>query len=280
MAAVNYVTEHKAFIVYAQDNGLSGPERLLWYALIHLMNERAKGDQWPDGFIRLPNTTVLGLVPYGEDTLITVRNKLKQRGLIEYVPGRKKAEIPMYRVHYFSVPEAEAPDEEAFYPKFSGKAGGNTGGNAGGNAPGNARDIIVKQNETGNETKTDDDDVSDARAQRELDLTQSLAEAWCDAYGPEPTPGEARRIVSAALLLGTSPAMLAKAVELAAYNSARNPGPYVVDIIKTWRDQEIATPEEYAREDYLRRFGNRGAEETIRDRDERRRLHREGGTWQ
>lgn len=277
MANVNYIVEHESFIVYANDNGLSASEQLLWYALIHLFNQRAKGGQWPDGFIRITNKTLLSMMPMKVDAMMVARNQLKQRGLIDFVPGRKKIDIPMYRINYFSAPVSASEEEEpALYTEKTYKEPDKPPYKP----PYKTPDIINKHNETENKTISDDDDGSDARVQRELDLTQSLAEAWCDAYGPEPTPGEARRIVGAAMILGTSPVMLAKAVELAAYNSARNPGPYVVDIIKTWRDQEIATPEEYAKEDYLRRFGSRSAEDTIRDRDERRRLHREGGTWQ
>ena len=173
MAAVNYIVEHEAFIEYAQDNGLSAAEQLLCYALCHIFNRRAQGGQWPDGFIRVTNKTVLSLLPFTEDTMAAARNRLKQRGVIDYVPGRKKAEVPMYKMIYFSVPAASEPEDPVFYPNNSGKQSGKVGGKDGGKPA----DILRKLNDTETETSTDDDDGSDARAQRELDLLQSLAEA-------------------------------------------------------------------------------------------------------
>ena len=101
MAYVNYVREHMTFIEYAADERLSANERLLWYALIHLMNRRANGSDWPEDFISIPNSRILVLVPFGEDTLIDVRNRLAQRGLIDYQKGERNKRAPLYRMHYF-----------------------------------------------------------------------------------------------------------------------------------------------------------------------------------
>ena len=211
MASVNYVVEHEAFIVYAQDNGLSAAEQLLWYALCHIFNRRAQGGQWPDGFIRVTNKTVLSLLPFTEDTMAAARNRLKQRGLIDYVPGRKKAEIPMYRMVYFSVPAASEAGDPVFYPNNSGKQPGQGGGKDGGKAT-----DISKLNITENVFPDDVDDINDdgAREERRKALTVELVEAWCDEYGPEPTPAEARRVVQAALLLYSPPEMVAVPVPL------------------------------------------------------------------
>ena len=56
MPIVNYVREHIRFMEYASDEGLSSSERLLWYALMHVMNQRAQGKVWPDEFIRIEKT--------------------------------------------------------------------------------------------------------------------------------------------------------------------------------------------------------------------------------
>lgn len=277
MAAVNYIVEHEAFIEYAQDNGLSAAEQLLWYALCHIFNRRAQGGQWPDGFIRVTNKTVLSLLPFTEDTMAAARNRLKQRGLIDYVPGRKKAEIPMYRMVYFSVPAASEADDPVFYPNNSGKQPGKTGGKEGGKAA-----DISKLNLDVNSTPDDVDDINDdsAREERRHELTVELVEAWCDEYGPEPTPAEARRVVQAAMLLNSPAVMVAKAVELSARNGARTPSAYIVELLKTWHDEEILTPEEYDEEQLHRMHHDRTAEERIRDREARRRKHAEAGPWQ
>ena len=102
MSRVNYVLEHIYFIEYASDNGLSSSEQLLWYALIHMANRRAQGGDWPDGFIRIPNDKLMAYLPIGFDAMARARNKLQQRGLIDYRKGRKNADVPMYEIHYMS----------------------------------------------------------------------------------------------------------------------------------------------------------------------------------
>lgn len=63
MPIVNYVREHMRFIEYASDEGLSSGERLVWYALMHIINGRAQGSIWPEGFIRIANDRLLALCP-------------------------------------------------------------------------------------------------------------------------------------------------------------------------------------------------------------------------
>ena len=84
MPIVNYVREHMRFIEYARDEKLTASERLLWYALMHIMNQRAQGKVWPDDFVRISNSELLSYCPMKFDTLANARNSLKQRGLLEF----------------------------------------------------------------------------------------------------------------------------------------------------------------------------------------------------
>lgn len=99
MANVNYITEREAFVRHARDNGYSGNEQLLWYALFTIANERAmrNGGLWPDGFIRVTNKELLSWLPFSENTLLAVRadmiNPAKHSPvLFEYIKGRKNSE--------------------------------------------------------------------------------------------------------------------------------------------------------------------------------------------
>ena len=85
MPIVNYVREHMRFIEYASDEGLSSGERLVWYALMHIINGRAQGSIWPEGFIRIANDRLLALCPMQLGAVIMARNSLKQRGLIDTI---------------------------------------------------------------------------------------------------------------------------------------------------------------------------------------------------
>ena len=163
MPCVNYVKEHITFIEYASDNGLSSNERLLWYALIHEMNRRAIGTNWPDGYIRIANKRLLSLLPIGFDAMAKARNSLAQRGLLSFQHGRKNAELPMYQMHYLTVADNPQVSDEsvdnpgetcskpcytASYPTKTDKVAGNmqckTVGKTQGNVKGKATDIYNK----------------------------------------------------------------------------------------------------------------------------------------
>lgn len=141
MPIVNYVREHIRFMEYATDEHITASERLLWYALMHIMNQRAQGNVWPDEFIRISNDRLLSYCPMKFDTMASARNGLKQRGLIEFTKGEKNKLSPAYRMIYF-YPQYMAPETEKdgeSYPKNSDYMGDNTGGNIGdntGNNPG------------------------------------------------------------------------------------------------------------------------------------------------
>ena len=105
---VNYVDELNTFMRYARSNALTGRERLLWIALFTIANERAtynamtKEYDWPGGFFPVPNGELGLQSTLDKRGIETVRNSLKQRGLIDFQPGQKK-KPPEYRMNYLSV---------------------------------------------------------------------------------------------------------------------------------------------------------------------------------
>lgn len=134
MADVNYIREHRAFFEMAADERLTGHEQLLWNALFMIMNSKAQGTQWPDGFIRISNKRLMTYLPYQFDAMAKARNGLIQRGLIEFVHGKKNTMSPMYKMHWLTAPEiGEEPDEEAgntgCYPVKTDNMKGNNRGN-------------------------------------------------------------------------------------------------------------------------------------------------------
>lgn len=160
MPIVNYVREHTRFIEYASDEHLSAGERLLWYALMHIFNQRASGNVWPGEYIRISNDRLLTFCPMRYDALAAARNGLKQRGLIDYVRGEKNKTSPMYRMVYFS---PEEPPESQGYTEKTDNIRGNMGGNNGGKPGGNVGDIPInlKDNQTG---LCDEEEEEGARA--------------------------------------------------------------------------------------------------------------------
>ena len=114
MAKVNYVRECRAFLRFSCQRGLTGNEVVLWHALFELMNQEARGGDWPDGFVPLSNARVLSFTTFGSgdsacETLRRARERLAKHGLIKYRRGRRQSAPPGYCMVYF---EAETPCNE------------------------------------------------------------------------------------------------------------------------------------------------------------------------
>ena len=110
MATVNYVREHIRFMEYAADEGLTSGERLLWFALMHVINRHARGSDWPEDYVRISNARLMAYCPMKYDTLAKAREALRRRGLIDYREGERNRRPPAYRVHYFSLGAEALPD--------------------------------------------------------------------------------------------------------------------------------------------------------------------------
>lgn len=80
---MNYIKEINAFNDYLLINKLSTGEIALWYALMHINNKTG----WLKEFT-VSNLVIQQLTSLSRAGLDNARNKLKQRGLIDYKPGR------------------------------------------------------------------------------------------------------------------------------------------------------------------------------------------------
>lgn len=112
MPFVNFVKEHIGFMEYAADRGLSSNERLLYYALLHIFNQRANGGAWPDGYIPISVDRLMTYLPCGYNAMARARNALVQHGLLSYRKGNKNADAPMYQLHYLTVAREAPPEPE------------------------------------------------------------------------------------------------------------------------------------------------------------------------
>ena len=137
MPIVNYVREHERFIEYAADEELTASDRCLWYALMHIFNQRANGNDWPGDFIPITNKRLFMFFPGGFDTLVRSRNKLKQKKLIDFHAGNRNQAAPMYKILYFY---PENTDKKEFYPQNTDNIRDNMTGNIHDNTRDNIRD--------------------------------------------------------------------------------------------------------------------------------------------
>lgn len=100
MPVVNYIREHEWFIEFAADEGLTPNDVALYDAILYFVNRRAEGNVWPDDFIRIRNDRLLTYCHMGFDAMARSRNKLKQKGVIDFLNGDRNKEAPAYRIIY------------------------------------------------------------------------------------------------------------------------------------------------------------------------------------
>ena len=240
---VNYVREHERFIEYAADERLTPNEQLLWYALVHIFNQRAEGSEWPDGFIRITNDRLFTYLPIKWDAMAKARNGLKQRGLIDFRSGSRNKSAPEYRMKWFYPSCCPFKTDNT-----GGNTGGNPGGNTGGNDGGSPGGIYYKHNIDGNgnqETdEDDDDDVVYTRAREDdgQDADQRIEQGFLDAFGTLPYPAALRRLAQYARMRGFSPEMVCLAMRRAAEHCATKPVQMTISILEEWWQNRVMQP--------------------------------------
>ena len=114
MCNVNYLIEIRRFNTFAARTRLPASAQLLWYKLIEIMNQHARGGAWCDGFLRIDNPYLLAYFPMSATALADARRTLCESGLLEYIPGEKKRTPPAYRLHYFSVCDGKGAVERDY----------------------------------------------------------------------------------------------------------------------------------------------------------------------
>lgn len=268
---VNYVREHERFIEYAADEKIPANAQLLWYALMHIFNQRAEGSEWPDGFIRINNDRLFMFLPIKWDAMAKARNALKQAGLIDFRNGNRNKSAPEYRLF-------------PFYPLKTDNTGGNTGGNVWGNTGGNEEgkrgdfNININDNKQGYEEEDEDEEIKD-----DDDARARIRHAFRTEVGRDPLPAEIGRLCSAAGRWRFSAQMVALAIHIAAGQGAGNPVDYALTVLDDWRKADVRQPhqvDEYQVE-YLREnekcglSGTGDAAEDMRIRDEARERRRQ-----
>ena len=109
MSKVNFVSEFNSIMRYARDYSLSLRERMLWIALFYIANDRAMYNEqtqeyeWPDGFIQVSNGELNLYCCLDKRAIETLRNTLKQRGVLDFQPGVKNKRNPAYKLNYLTV---------------------------------------------------------------------------------------------------------------------------------------------------------------------------------
>jgi hypothetical protein len=92
---MNYIELINLFWQTRRTVRLSSAEADLYYFLMQECNVR----NWENPF-GCPNGLICATIGFSEKTLIDVRNRLQQKGLIEFKPGQRKTAPPLYSLLY------------------------------------------------------------------------------------------------------------------------------------------------------------------------------------
>ena len=236
MAYVNYVKECIAFMEYAADERISASEQSLWHTLFHLMNQRANGSDWPEDFISIPNARVLLYMNVEEDTMSGARNRLVQRGLIEYKKGERNKRSPQYKMHYFhaELSTGYAQNGESYTEKS-----GNDRGNDRGNRPNFNVNYNRNPNRIPNACEDDVDADADMEAYRAM--RECVVRTFREEMGRDPMPAETRTISMSAINNNMERDLVVQSIARAAVRAARNPAPYIEETMRRWASKGICT---------------------------------------
>lgn len=281
MPLVNYEREVERFIEFASDENVTAGERFLWYALMHLMHERAQGRVWPDDYIRLSNDRILAYMPGKYDTLAAARNRLKQRGLIDFKNGNRNKAVPAYKMRYFFPEKIESLEfdgtgyteksdnngcyteksdnnspKSGFCTEKTDNVGYNMGYNMGYNIGGNMGDIYPKDIynnpkflqylsnlRNGNKGYGEEEEKEDVD-NKEYIRTRArdeIKKAWRMNFNSDGTPAMFAALESRAVQWGFEEGVVALAIETAALKNLKSPMDYILSTLKDWHERGITT---------------------------------------
>ena len=262
MCSINFVKEFNSFMEYAQHNMLSMREKMLWIALFYIANTRARYNpltqtyDWPDGFMLVSNDELHMMANLDKKAVLSVRNQLRQRGLIDFKAGARNTEKPSYRIIYFS-----AEVGRNFTPNNAPNMGTNTAPNnapnMGTNTPPTMPPFIVNYNnnpysdisredeEGGTKDGSPDPDTLFARAQ------ETAKNAFNAAYGVA-TPAIIETVARMAVGLNLDGSLITAAVNMAARHMVASPVDYIGELFRDWHYQRIRDEGDLGRYMYLR----------------------------
>ncbi len=95
MCNVNYLIEIRRFNTFAARTRLPASAQLLWYKLIEIMNQHARGGNWCDGFLRIDNPYLLAYFPMSATALADASaNPLRIRAFGVHSRRKRSAHRP------------------------------------------------------------------------------------------------------------------------------------------------------------------------------------------
>lgn len=113
---MNYIELINQFWRMRRSKIITSVEADLYYYLMNVCNEL----NWENPFEH-PNKLIVATIGVTEKTMIEARNRLKQKGLIDFEPGKRKAKSPVYTLLYCNKSSKKESKRES---KNNSKEGG------------------------------------------------------------------------------------------------------------------------------------------------------------
>lgn len=108
MSQINFIEQFNLFMEYARENVMHGRECMLWMSLFYFANRKAQYNElsqtyeWPDDFFSVSNGELNSYGQFDKRAIETLRNSLKQRGLIDFIKGDRNKKNPLYKINYLA----------------------------------------------------------------------------------------------------------------------------------------------------------------------------------
>jgi len=250
---VNYVREREAFYEWLTFNTLSPTAQSLWNALFTICN--AKG--WPEGFVKVPDMLIRSYMHVSNDALLDARNQLKNKGLLEFTKGERRASAAAYKLNFFTAetevcPEKAAKGADKAADKGADKPTGKPADKGAGKGADTNKLNTNGTNSVNQSNFFDDDDEEAAAFMRAHErVRERVGAAFRANFGREPTEAELQTISLNAVNLELEQ-IIHRAIETAARHGAKTPALYIASICQDWHFEQIHNADELDRYLYLK----------------------------
>lgn len=274
MSQQNFVEQFRLFMEYARKNSMHSRECMLWVSLFYLANEEATYNadtqtyEWPDEFFEVSNGELNSYGRFDKQAVESLRNRLKQRGLIDFIKGNRNSTAPMYKIHYFV--KAGNKIIPNIHSKEHAKEHANNTPNPTPNIHSNNMPTVlptlpplyknINNNIPGDINEGLKDEEEDATTNPSVQLARArVRRAWVKGFGKEPTPGAVERIAREALEYEFDLELIEECIRRTALRGADDPVGYILTCLDDWMFRGIYTVEQFR--DYMRRV--RGQEARV-----------------
>ena len=264
MSQQNFVEQFRLFMEYARKNSMHSRECMLWCSLFYLANEEATYNadtqtyDWPDDFFAVSNGELNSYGRFDKQAVESLRNRLKQRGLIDFIKGNRNTTTPMYKIHYFIrvgnkiIPNNNTnntPNNNTNY--IPNNTPNNNANNAANRIP-NTPPLRLNINNTipGNTGSgvgyfdDEEDQEEDAAAQAQARAREEVLAGWKRYFGKAPSPFVVNELARRFSSCGFEDGVLDSAIRAAAWAGANSPMAFICSTLSDWLEHHVKTQED------------------------------------